>query len=160
MTKPGATDACREERQPAGAMAMSDQRSPSGRGLGEHDMGSQPDTGREVRSERRYRARPPRDENWFEAIYRTHELAVRKYVVRRASAELADDVVSEVFTTLWRCRNDAPERVLPWLYGVAANHFAHLGRTQARRQRLYQKLLTQPGPGPVTQGLGGLLSDK
>lgn len=110
MTKPGATDACREERQPAGAMAMSDQRSPSGRGgLGEHDMGSQPDTGREVRSERRYRARPPRDENWFEAIYRTHELAVRKYVVRRASAELADDVVSEVFTTLWRCRNDAPD---------------------------------------------------
>ena len=55
---------------------------------------------------------------------------MRKYVVRRAGLEHADDIVAEVFTTAWRRRDDIPERVLPWLYGVAANQIAHAARTQ------------------------------
>lgn len=59
-----------------------------------------------------------------------------------------NDVVAETFTTLWRRRFDVPERVLPWLYGVAANHVAHLRRAQSRRERLTGKLSANHG-GPV-----------
>lgn len=81
-----------------------------------------------------------RDERWFEATYRAHEHAVRSYAYRRVQPDHVDDIVAEVFTTLWRRRTDAPEHVLPWLYGVAANHVAHLGRSRARNARLTQKL--------------------
>ncbi len=62
-----------------------------------------------------------RDEAWFEAAYRVHEPAVRRYAVRRVGVRQADALVAAVFTGVWRHRDDAPEPLLPWLYGVAGN---------------------------------------
>lgn len=84
-----------------------------------------------------------RDEAWFESTYRANEHAVRSYVYRRVGIDQVDDIVAEVFATLWRRRDDPPLRVLPWLYGVAANHVAHASRTQARGEQLTQKLITR-----------------
>lgn len=82
-----------------------------------------------------------RDETWFDASYRLHEHAVRSYAVRRVGSGQADDIVAETFTTLWRRRSAAPvDRLLPWLYGVAANHIAHLIRARQRGDRLTERL--------------------
>ena len=87
-----------------------------------------------------------RDEQWFAASYRGHEPAVRRYAIRRVGTDEADDLVAEVFATLWRRRADAPEHLLPWLYGVAANHLAHLNRSRARSARLTDRLAALPEP--------------
>ncbi len=89
-----------------------------------------------------------RDERWFAGVYRSCEPAVRRYAIRRVGVDQTDDVVAEVFATLWRRRTDAPERVLPWLYGVASNHLKHLARTRARAARLVDRMSSQP-PAPA-----------
>lgn len=94
-----------------------------------------------------------RDAQWFEATYLAHEHELRRYVARRVGVDAADDIVAEAFTTLWRRRNDAPERVLPWLYGVAANHLAHWTRSQARRDRLDGRLRASALSGDWTPEL-------
>ena len=55
----------------------------------------------------------------FEALYREHGGAVRRYVRRRAEAQSADDVVADVFVVAWRRLSDIPDDPLPWLLGVA-----------------------------------------
>lgn len=61
-----------------------------------------------------------RNQAWFEAAYHDHEHSVRQYAVRRVGLDEADSVVSAVFSSLWRHRTDAPESLLPWLFGVPA----------------------------------------
>jgi RNA polymerase sigma-70 factor, ECF subfamily len=84
---------------------------------------------------------------WFEhLVTTTHEL-LRAYAVRRVGVGNADDVVAEVFAVAWRRRNERPERVLPWLYGVAHNVVLHERRSFARRARLGRRLRQEP-PAP------------
>ncbi len=74
-----------------------------------------------------------RDEAWFEALFREHHSKIRAYALRRSPDE-ADDIVSEVFETAWKCRDRVPADALPWLYRTAANHLLHQHRSASRRQ--------------------------
>jgi len=76
---------------------------------------------------------PPRDDAWFDALFRAHTTAVYRYLRRRipvgsgGAGPDAEDLTAEVFATAWRRRTDVPEGAeLPWLYRTAgfvlANH--------------------------------------
>lgn len=72
-------------------------------------------------------AETPRDDAWFEALFREHSTAVYRYFARRAGVQEAEDLAADVFATAWRRRADVPEGAeLPWLYRTAgftlANH--------------------------------------
>lgn len=86
---------------------------------------------------------PDRDSAWVSDLFARHASAVLAYARRRlASQEDAEDVVTEVFTTAWRRRDDMPDDALPWLYATAAHAVAHTTRTRARRTRLNTRLAT------------------
>ncbi|MFG2006994.1 RNA polymerase sigma factor [Spirillospora sp. NPDC048911] len=70
----------------------------------------------------------------FEQLYQAHHDEVLRYAARRAGPEHAADVAAETFTIAWRRLDDMPEGAeLPWLYVVARNLTANLGRRAARR---------------------------
>lgn len=114
---------------------------------------------------------PVRDERWFEDLFRRHHGALRAYLLRRVPED-TDDVVAEVFTIAWRKRDAVPDRVLPWLYGVASREVLHILRTRSRQGTLISRLATTASTsvadtaadtddrvaayGPVTQALGRL----
>lgn len=84
-----------------------------------------------------------RDSAWVSDLFTRHAPAVLAYARRRlVSQEDAEDVVTEVFTTAWRRRDDLPDDALPWLYAAAAHAVAHTTRTRARRTRLGARLAT------------------
>ena len=75
----------------------------------------------------------PPDHEWLEALFDLHAAAVRGYAIRRVGPDVADDVVTQVFTTAWRRRSAVPEPALPWLLRTARNVVAHEARSLARR---------------------------
>jgi RNA polymerase sigma-70 factor (ECF subfamily) len=76
----------------------------------------------------------------FELIYSRHAPTVKGYVMRRAPASIADDVVADVFTVCWRRLEDVPGDPLPWLIGVAARVLRTHRRGETRRLRLGARL--------------------
>lgn len=69
----------------------------------------------------------PRDDAWFDDLFRLHTTAVFRYFARRAPLDDADDLTADVFATAWRRREVIPSGAeLPWLYQTAgyilANH--------------------------------------
>jgi RNA polymerase sigma-70 factor (ECF subfamily) len=68
----------------------------------------------------------------FERIYEAHREDVEAYVRRRASAELVEDVVADVFVVCLRRIDDVPREPLPWLYAVARKTLANERRRRAR----------------------------
>jgi RNA polymerase sigma-70 factor (ECF subfamily) len=76
----------------------------------------------------------------FELIYGRHAPIVKGYVMRRAPASIADDVVADVFTVCWRRLEDVPADPLPWLIVVAAKVISTQRRTETRRLRLGRRL--------------------
>jgi RNA polymerase sigma-70 factor (ECF subfamily) len=81
----------------------------------------------------------------FELIYAKHAPAVKAYVLRRADASTADDVVAEVFVVCWRRFDDVPVDPLPWLLGVARRVLSTQRRGERRRGALYERLAGQAG---------------
>lgn len=100
----------------------------------------------------------------FERVYSEHAAAVKAYVLRRAPASRADDVVSEVFTVCWRRLEDLPEDPLPWLLRVAANVLHTDRRGEARRERLHRRAADAASsapdwaPAPRDAGIGQALA--
>jgi RNA polymerase sigma-70 factor (ECF subfamily) len=92
-----------------------------------------------------------RDDDWLTGMFGQHSAAVLGYARRRVdSAEDAEDVVVEVFSTAWRRRDVVPDEPLPWLYATAANVIAHVIRSDARRTRLGARLAAvRPLHGPA-----------
>ena len=69
----------------------------------------------------------PRDDAWFEAVYRAHATALFRYFARRGARSDAEDLTADVLAVAWRRRDDVPDGAeLPWLYRTAgfvlANH--------------------------------------
>ena len=85
----------------------------------------------------------------FQELYRLHAAAVAAYALRRASREVAEDVVSDTFLVAWRRLDEVPARPLPWLYGVARRTLANERRSTERRERLAKRLRLELEAVPV-----------
>ena len=83
----------------------------------------------------------------FELLYAKHAPAVKAYVLRRAAASTADDVVAEVFVVCWRRFEEVPVDPLPWLLGVARRVLSTQRRGERRRGALHERLTGQAGEG-------------
>jgi RNA polymerase sigma-70 factor, ECF subfamily len=79
----------------------------------------------------------------FELLYAKYAPAVKAYVLRRADASMADDVVAEVFVVCWRRFEDVPVDPLPWLLGVARRVLSTQRRGERRRGALHERLAGQ-----------------
>ena len=83
----------------------------------------------------------------FELLYAKHAPAVKAYVLRRADASTADDVVADVFVVCWRRFEEVPVDPLPWLLGVARRVLSTQRRGERRRGALHDRLAGQAGRG-------------
>lgn len=72
----------------------------------------------------------------FDAVAGPAIEPLRRYLVRRADAATADDVLSEVLLVCWRRLDAVPDEPLPWLYGVARLQLRNAQRSARRRERL------------------------
>lgn len=79
-------------------------------------------------------------ETRFEALYAEHYARVLGYVLRRAPATVAADVVADVFLVAWRRLERVPDEPLPWLLGVARRTLANERRGGRRRAALLEAL--------------------
>ncbi len=84
----------------------------------------------------------------FGALFDRHAPRIYNYVFRRiGNATTAQDMLSVVFLEAWRSRDKElpPDKVLPWLYGIATNVLRH----QRRAERRYAAALSRlPAPEP------------
>lgn len=76
--------------------------------------------------------RPPE----FEELWARHHREVYAYALRRTDRESAQDAVAETFLVAWRRRGEIPERVVPWLLGVARLVISNSDRSGRRREAL------------------------
>ncbi len=76
----------------------------------------------------------------FELLYGEHAPAVKAYVLRRAQASVADDLVAEVFMVCWRRLDELPAEPLPWLLGVARRVLSTQRRGERRGVALCRRL--------------------
>ncbi|MFG3024563.1 RNA polymerase sigma factor [Streptomyces sp. NPDC048254] len=100
----------------------------------------------EEESRQRQRAR-------FEGLAHVVVEPLHRYLLRRTSADMVDDILAEAMLVLWR-RIDGvpglgaapdsppdPDDVLPWCYGVARGCLANARRADGRRLRLLERLI-------------------
>ncbi|CAN5318692.1 hypothetical protein BH24ACT10_BH24ACT10_07140 [soil metagenome] len=74
---------------------------------------------------------------------------LQRYLRRRCSSDLADDVLGDVLLVLWRRRDDAPAGAeLPWSYAVARGCLANARRGEQRRLSLLQRVRRERLPEP------------
>jgi RNA polymerase sigma-70 factor, ECF subfamily len=76
----------------------------------------------------------------FEALYAEYYGHVLGYVLRRAPAAIAADVVADVFLVAWRRLEQVPDEPLPWLLGVARKTLANERRGGRRRAAVVDAL--------------------
>jgi RNA polymerase sigma-70 factor (ECF subfamily) len=79
----------------------------------------------------------------FEALYASHNAAVRTYIRRRVDSQDADDVVADVFVIAWRRLRDVAEDPLPWLLGVARRVMANRWRGATRNAALRDRMMLE-----------------
>jgi RNA polymerase sigma factor (sigma-70 family) len=87
----------------------------------------------------------------FMAFFERHLPTIARYLGRRLSWTVAEDLTAEVFAIAFasRHRYDGRPDALPWLYGIAAN----LLRARARMEERELALLARTGIDPVTASL-------
>jgi RNA polymerase sigma-70 factor (ECF subfamily) len=85
----------------------------------------------------------------FELIAAQVYEPLQRYLRRRASAEDAADVLSEVLLTVWRRLDDLPaDSPLPWCYGVARRLLANQRRGAQRHLRLVERITNEASASP------------
>ena len=95
----------------------------------------------------------------FEAVVAALYDPLQRYVRRRAAADEADDVLSDVLLTIWRRLEDVPgEAALPWSYGVARRALSNHRRAASRHLRLVERLESERPPARDDDP-GGQLED-
>jgi RNA polymerase sigma factor (sigma-70 family) len=75
------------------------------------------------------------DADAFGLLFERHAKLIYNYCFRRiGSRSTAQDLLSIVFLEAWRRRDKAlpPDKVLPWLYGIATNVVRHQRRSERR----------------------------
>ncbi|MFG2959011.1 RNA polymerase sigma factor [Streptomyces sp. NPDC048291] len=105
--------------------------------------------------ETRHRQRRAR----FESLAHVVTESLHRYLVRRTSPDMVEDVLSETMLVLWRRMDEVPglgtgsgpgrgpgtlpdrDAVLPWCYGVARHCLANARRADGRRLRLVERLI-------------------
>jgi RNA polymerase sigma-70 factor (ECF subfamily) len=74
----------------------------------------------------------PPEQELFTQVFKDTVGKVRAYLLRRASAQDVDDLVSEVYRIAWSRRDVLPKDALPWLYvtsrNVLNNHYRASGK--------------------------------
>lgn len=85
---------------------------------------------------------PPGEPNRFTEIYSRHYGDVYAYCRRRVGPDGVDDLVADVFTSVWKRIEDAPptESALPWIYRIAFNKTGNHWRARSRRKSLQSRL--------------------
>ncbi len=89
----------------------------------------------------------------FELLYGRHAPAVKAYMLRRARASLADDLVAEVFVVCWRRFDEVPVDPLPWLLAVARRVLSTQRRGERRRDALRERIAEnarEPSQAPAS----------
>ncbi|HEX2403086.1 MAG TPA: sigma-70 family RNA polymerase sigma factor, partial [Acidimicrobiia bacterium] len=95
----------------------------------------------------------------FEAVVADLYDPLQRYIRRRAKADEAGDVLSDVLLTIWRRLDDVPEgAALPWSYGVARRALSNHRRAASRHLRLVERLESEPPPA-VDDDPAGQLED-
>jgi RNA polymerase sigma factor (sigma-70 family) len=91
------------------------------------------------------------DPERFAPIFDRHSAAVHAFLARRGGRDIADELLTEVFTVAFdlrrrydRNRDDAR----PWLYGIAHNVLRSRLRGDNRRRGLLRRLPAEPNPHP------------
>lgn len=82
------------------------------------------------------------DSDAFGTLFERHAKTVYNFCFRRTGSwAVAEDMLSVVFMEAWRRRDQdlPPEKVLPWLYGIATN----VVRNQRRSERRYRAALNR-----------------
>lgn len=95
----------------------------------------------------------------FEGLAHLVVEPLHRYLLRRTSADMVDDVLSETMLVLWRRLDDVPGLgeeaepdpgdVLPWCYGVARGCLANARRADGRRLRLVERLVRTQEEAPA-----------
>lgn len=87
------------------------------------------------------------DADAFEAIFDRHFATISRYLRRRLTHTIADELAAEVFTTAFAGRRsydlDRPD-ALPWLYGIAANLLRRHAREEERELHAYSRTGIDP----------------
>jgi RNA polymerase sigma factor (sigma-70 family) len=89
------------------------------------------------------------DRDAFGVLFERHARLIYNYCFRRVGSwATAEDLLSVVFIEAWRRRSKElpPDKVLPWLYGIATN----VVRNQRRSERRFAGALSRmPGAEPA-----------
>ncbi len=86
------------------------------------------------------------EERLFDTCFRGYAGRVHAFALRRADAEMAQEVTAETFLIAWRRRAEMPDQPLPWLYGIARGVLANERRASRRRGALRARIAAQPPP--------------
>lgn len=99
------------------------------------------------------------DADAFGLLFERHATTLGNYCFRRVGNwATAEDLLSMVFLEAWRRRDKAlaPDKVLPWLFGIATN----LVRNQRRSERRYAAALKRIPEPPVGSRFSDLVDEQ
>lgn len=99
----------------------------------------------------------------FERLAHVVVEPLHRYLLRRTSADMVEDILSETLLVLWRRIDDVPglgtgsvsdpppdpDDVLPWSYGVARGCLSNARRADGRRLRLVERLIRTQEHSPA-----------
>jgi RNA polymerase sigma-70 factor (ECF subfamily) len=99
----------------------------------------------------------PHRKQHFAALYDSAYVDVLRFVRRRSSPDIAEDITHEAFLVAWRRIDDVPNTVdgaRAWLFGVARNCLLSNHRARARYEQFGVQIaaVTMPQQDPSTEG--------
>lgn len=83
------------------------------------------------------------DAERFRSIFGIAHPDVLRFVLRRSSPDVAEDIVADTFLVAWRRVADLPvdlDGARAWLFGIARNQLLNAQRTERRREALAVRL--------------------
>jgi RNA polymerase sigma-70 factor (ECF subfamily) len=99
------------------------------------------------------------DADAFGLLFERHAKTVYNYCFRRIGDwSAAEDLLSIVFLEAWRHRSTAwpPDKVLPWLYGIATN----VVRNRHRAERRYSAALARVAVPPAEPSFSDIADER